>query len=68
LAASTVRTAQATPNPAGVTYTTLAAVSCASAGSCEAGGDFGQTPQNPVLQALAEGWNDPAIDPEPDQG
>jgi hypothetical protein len=50
-------TAQATPNPAGVTYSTLAAVSCASAGSCEAGGDFGQTPQNPVLQALAEGWN-----------
>jgi hypothetical protein len=50
-------TLQTTPNPAGVTFTTLDAVSCAAANSCEAGGSFEQTPQAVRLQALAEAWN-----------
>ncbi len=48
---------QPTPNPAGVSFTSLDAVSCAAAGSCEAGGDFEQSPQGSSLQALAEAWN-----------
>jgi hypothetical protein len=49
-------TAQSAPSPAGVTSASLTGVSCPAAGACEAGGDFGQTPQS-VLQALAEAWN-----------
>ncbi|HEX6518949.1 MAG TPA: hypothetical protein VF070_02895 [Streptosporangiaceae bacterium] len=50
-------TVQSTPNPAGAAETTLTAVSCAATATCEAGGDFGHTTQNPALEAVAEGWN-----------
>jgi hypothetical protein len=48
---------QSAPSPAGVSFATLNGVSCPADGSCEAGGQFGQTPESTDLQALAEAWN-----------
>ncbi len=50
-------TAQTTPNPAGVTYVDLNAVSCASASSCEAAGEDQVVVTSNVPKALAEAWN-----------
>jgi hypothetical protein len=49
--------AQSTANPAGATFANLNAVSCASARSCEAAGDYQvqETANDP--KALAEAWN-----------
>jgi hypothetical protein len=47
-------TVQSASGPAGVSFASLNGVSCPAAGSCEAGGQFGQSPD---LQALAEAWN-----------
>src|SRR6202030_4359937 len=48
---------QSTPNPAGATFISLNAVSCASASSCEAGGDFQVIVTSNDPRALAEAWN-----------
>jgi hypothetical protein len=48
---------QTTPNPARATFTNLNAVSCASATSCEAGGDFQLIVTANDPKALAEAWN-----------
>jgi hypothetical protein len=48
---------QSTPNPAGATFTNLNAISCASASSCEAGGDFQIVVTADDPKALAEAWN-----------
>ena len=50
-------TVQRSPDPPGVNFASLDAVSCPAAGSCEAGGDFARTEQSSHLEALAEGWN-----------
>jgi hypothetical protein len=47
--------AQPVPNPAGATFASLNAVSCASARSCEAAGDHFNSPGDQVN--LAEIWN-----------
>jgi hypothetical protein len=49
--------AQSTPNPAQATFTHLNAVSCTSAGSCEAGGYFQVVVTSNDPTALAEAWN-----------
>jgi hypothetical protein len=48
---------QSAPNPAHTTFTGLDSVSCASAGSCEAGGSYQQVVTSGDPIALAEGWN-----------
>jgi hypothetical protein len=48
---------QSAPNPAGATFTHLNAISCASASSCEAGGDFQVEVTANDPKALAEAWN-----------
>jgi hypothetical protein len=48
---------QPAPNPAHATFTGLNSVSCASAGSCEAGGSYQQVVTSGDPIALAEGWN-----------
>jgi hypothetical protein len=50
-------TVQSAPNPAHATFTGLSSVSCASAGSCEAGGTYQQVMTSNDVIALAEGWN-----------
>ena len=50
-------TSQTAPNPANGTFTHLNAVSCASASSCEAGGDFQVQMTSNDPKALAEGWD-----------
>jgi hypothetical protein len=45
---------QATPNPAGTTFSTLSSVSCASGSRCEAVGSYNH---NNVNKTMAEGWN-----------
>jgi hypothetical protein len=50
-------TAQTTPNPAGDTYVTLNAVSCASASSCEAAGEDQVVVTANDPRALAEAWD-----------
>lgn len=44
-----------TPNPAGTSFTSLNAVSCAAASACEAAGNFMVDP--PRWQALADSWS-----------
>ncbi len=48
---------QSTPNPTGATFTNLNAISCVSASSCEAGGDFQVVVTANDPKALAEAWN-----------
>lgn len=48
---------QSTPGVAGASVTSLGDVSCATAGACEAVGEYQQTPGSPTLKALAETWN-----------
>jgi hypothetical protein len=48
---------QATPTPATSTFAHMDAVSCASATSCEAGGNFEVDEISNAPKALAEGWN-----------
>jgi len=50
-------TVQSAPNPAHATFTGLNSVSCASVGSCEAGGTYQQVVTSGDPIALAEGWN-----------
>jgi hypothetical protein len=49
--------AQTTPNPAGSTWANLSAVSCTSASSCEAAGDYQVEVTSSDHIALAEDWN-----------
>lgn len=49
-------TAQAPPNPAAATVTSLGDVSCAAVAACEAAGDF-QVGTSNARVTLAEGWN-----------
>jgi hypothetical protein len=48
---------QTAPNPAKSTFAHENAVSCASAGACEAGGDFQVQVTSNDPKAFAEGWN-----------
>ena len=48
---------QAPPSPAGTAFASLAGVSCASATTCEAGGDFSVNTSETPLVTLAESWN-----------
>ena len=48
---------QSAPNVAHASFTGLDSVSCASAGSCEAGGSYQQVVTSGDPIALAEGWN-----------
>jgi len=50
-------TAQTTPNPAGSTFAHLSAVSCTSASSCEAAGDYQVVVTSGDRIAVAENWN-----------
>ena len=50
-------TVQSAPHPAHATFTVPLSVSCASAGSCEAGGSYQQVDTSGDVIALAEGWN-----------
>ena len=49
--------AQSTPNPSGATWVNLNAVSCASAKSCEAAGDYQVEVTANDPKALAEAWD-----------
>ena len=48
---------QSAPNPLNATFTSLGAVSCVSASSCEAGGSSELVVTAIDTKALAEGWN-----------
>ena len=50
-------TVQPAPHPAHATFTVPLSVSCASAGSCEAGGSYQQVDTSGDVIALTEGWN-----------
>lgn len=52
-----VWSAQSTTSPSGATYANLNAVSCASAKSCEAVGDYQITTTANDRKALADAWN-----------
>ena len=53
----TAWTLQSAPSPAGANQTNFSWVSCASAGVCEAVGNYEQTAQSEPQTVLAEGWN-----------
>jgi hypothetical protein len=55
---------QAPPGPADASFTTLKAVSCATATSCESDGDY-QLGSSSGLKALAESWNGDAWQIQP---